>query len=290
MCYVYHYTTTEGFKGIVESQELWATSIYHLNDWTEFDHGRDAFIKSAKALLKSEEVADAAAQLLSYFHNAHPPLFVCSFSAAEDGDDLTQWRAYSPKGGYAIGFPIAELNTYGGMLGFDLLPCEYDTIGTSQFVEGIAKIMEQIFEMAGGIKGFRSQFPFNDPSKDALLAMLLKYVAKWKHDAFRAEKEHRLVHLPEPGECQKFRMSGSNLVPYVAFSLKNDKPWKKTQIEKLWKKVQIVVSPCSPDAGELRRESVGAFLESELRKHNLPTDCGKSVRLSRAPYRTAIGG
>jgi hypothetical protein len=280
MCYVYHYTTAEGFKGIVESQGLWATSIYHLNDWTEFDYGRDAFRERAKTLLQNEQEANAAAQLLAYLHDAHPPLFVCSFSGAEDGDDLAQWRAYSPKGGYAIGFPIAPLRDHAGRLRFDLLQCEYGTGGAQGAVEGIAKIMQQIIQMAGGVNGFQSQFPFNDLSKDHLLAILLKFVAKYKHDAFRAEKEWRLVHLPEPGEGPKFRMSASVLVPYVAFDLKCDK---------LWKQAQIVVSPGSPEAARLRRESAQAFLESELRKHNLPTDCARTVRLSKAPYRTAPG-
>ncbi|OHB73757.1 MAG: hypothetical protein A2Z25_00740 [Planctomycetes bacterium RBG_16_55_9] len=52
MCYVYHYTTTEGFKGILESGEIWATSIYCLNDWTEFEYAREPFIDSVRALLK----------------------------------------------------------------------------------------------------------------------------------------------------------------------------------------------------------------------------------------------
>ncbi len=281
MCYVYHYTIAEGFKGIVEGQELWATSIYHLNDWTEFDQGRDAFTERAMTLLKSQEAAEAAAQLLYYLHDVHPPLFVCSFSAGEDGDDLAQWRAYSPKGGYAIGFPIAKLLTHAGMLSFDLLQCEYGTAGAQGAAERIVKIIEQILQMAGGVKGFRSQFPFNDPSKDGLLAVLLTFVARYKHDAFSAEKEYRLVHRLAPGEQQRFRMSGSVLLPYIPLSLQN---------EELWKQAQIVVSPCLPDAAELRRESVGAFLESELRKHNLPTDCARNIRLSRAPYRAVLGG
>jgi len=279
MCYVYHYTTEEGFKGIIESQELWATSIYHLNDWTEFEYGRVALVEGAKALLKNKEAVDAAVQLLSYLYDAHAPLFVCSFSVAGDGDDLSQWRAYCPRGGYAIGFPIAKLLTPAGMQGFDLWQCEYGTVGASQFVEGLAKIIEQIFEMAGGVNGFRSQF--HDPYKDGLLALLLKYVARYKHDSFSAEQEWRLVHLLEPGERPEFRMSGNARVPYVAFSLENGE---------LWRQAQIVVSPCLPEAAERRRASVRAFLESELVKRGLPTDCARSVRLSRAPYRIATGG
>lgn len=280
MCYLYHYTTADGFKGIIESQDLWATSIYHLNDWTEFEHGRDAFIESAKALLKDEKVLDAVMQLLSYLHDQHPPLFVCSFSAAKDGDDLTQWRAYSSEGGCAIGFPTARLLNETGMQRFDLLQCEYDTAGVGKTVEGTVKIMGHIIEMAGGIRGFRSQFLFNDPTKDGLLALLLKFVAKYKHEAFITEKEWRLVHLLEPGEHPRFRMSGNIQVPYVSFSLKN---------EGLWKQAKIVLSPCLAETVERRRKSVQAFLEFELRKHNLPTDCARTVRPSRAPYRATVG-
>jgi hypothetical protein len=279
--YVYHYTTDEGFKGIIESQELWATSIYHLNDWKEFDYGREALIESTKALLKSKEVADAGAEMLSYLYDTHPSLFVCSFSAAEDGDDLTQWRAYSSKGGYAIGFPIVKLMEHAAMQKFDWLLCEYSTTSASQFVEKLANIIEQIFQMAGGIGRFQSQFPFKDPSRNPLMAMLLKFVAKYKHDAFKAEKEHRFVRLLTSIEQPRIRMSGGLSVPYVAFSLKN---------QELWKQAQIVMSPCLPDAAKLRRKSVKEFLEYELGRHELPVDCAKSVRLSRAPYRNTMSG
>ncbi len=279
MCYLYHYTSADGFSGIIESQELWATSVYHLNDWTEFEHGRDAFIESAKVLLKDEKVVDAAVQLLSYLHDQHPPLFVCSFSAAKDGDDLTQWRAYSSGGGCAIGFPTAQLLNEAEMQRFDLLQCQYDTAGVGKTVEGTVRIMGHIIQMAGGIHGFRSQFPFNDPTKDGLLALLLKFVAKYKDEAFIAEKEWRLVHLLERGEHPRFRMSDNVQIPYVTFNLKK---------EALWKQAKIVLSPCLPETAERRAECVQAFLESELHKHNLPRDCARAVRLSRVPYRANI--
>jgi hypothetical protein len=36
---LYHYTTADGLKGIVENDELWATSAYYLNDSTEIMYG-----------------------------------------------------------------------------------------------------------------------------------------------------------------------------------------------------------------------------------------------------------
>lgn len=33
---LYHYTSLAGLRGIVERQELWATTVYYLNDELEF--------------------------------------------------------------------------------------------------------------------------------------------------------------------------------------------------------------------------------------------------------------
>jgi hypothetical protein len=36
--FLYHYTDVHGSKGIIDSQALWATNIYYLNDSQEFDY------------------------------------------------------------------------------------------------------------------------------------------------------------------------------------------------------------------------------------------------------------
>ena len=176
MCYVYHYTTTEGFKGILESAEIWATSIYCLNDWTEFEYAREPFIDSVRALLIDKEAADGATLLLSSLFEKRPPLFVCSFSAARDGDDLSQWRAYSNPYGCAIGFQVATLLNYAGMLRFDLSRCEYGTAGIQEMAKATAKIMGKIIRMAGGIKSFHSQYPFGSPLSETILNTCRTYL------------------------------------------------------------------------------------------------------------------
>jgi hypothetical protein len=181
MCYVYHYTTTDGFKGILESGEIWATSIYCLNDWTEFEYARKPFIDSLPALLNNEDTAGGAASLLpdlDKFVNPRPPLFVCSFSAARDGDDLGQWRAYSHPYGYAIGFHVDTLRNYAGLLGFSLVPCEYGTADIQETAKRTAEIMGKTIDRHGGVVRFRSQYPFGDPWSE----QVLKAVAGYKND------------------------------------------------------------------------------------------------------------
>ncbi len=41
---LYHYTSAEGFKGIIESGALWATNILHMNDTEELKHGVNEFL------------------------------------------------------------------------------------------------------------------------------------------------------------------------------------------------------------------------------------------------------
>ncbi len=270
MCYVYHYTTDEGFTGIIESQEIWATSIYHLNDYREFYHGRDQFIENTKALLTSEE-AEAAKEILLALDQSQPSLFVCSFT--DVGDSLYHWRAYCPSGGYAIGFPIVELLNHAGRLGLHIYRCDYGAV-SPVMVEKFAEIVREIISMCGGLNGFRSEFS----TRDTLMHMLQMFIAQYKDDGFSVENETRLVYYGDHRLDLRFRMSGNDRIPYVAFSLKN---------EELWKQAQIVVSPGSPDTAELRCKSVKASLRSVLLKHDLPTDCADSVRLSEVPYRAS---
>jgi hypothetical protein len=156
------------------------------------------------------------------------------------------------------------------------MKCEYSTVGAGQFAKGFAPIMNEIFKLAGGAKAFHTQSPFRDPDKDGLLATLWQYVAKYKHDAFDAECEWRLVRLLTHGYRPQFRLSNGALVPYVPFSLKS---------ADLWRQAEIVMSPCLPDAATLRQKTARAFLEAELARHSLPTDCARSIRPSEAPYR-----
>ncbi len=105
--YLYHYTTAEGLKGIIENQEIWASDIFSLNDASEVYHGV-ALLK--KHLATQQETSEGRLNTsLEAFREAlgeigphtATPTYVCSFS--EEPNDLSQWRAYCPDGGYAIG-------------------------------------------------------------------------------------------------------------------------------------------------------------------------------------------
>ena len=266
---VYHYTTKDRFESIIKKQEIWATSIHQFSDHLEFRLGRKQFLESARAALTSEE-AEAAEEILLYLLSVdRPDLFVCSFTNADDSP--LHWKEF---GEYAIGFPFVELLSHAGMLGFQVHYCCYEP-ANQDIVKGFAGIVSKVISMCGGLKGFRSQFPFGNP----LMDMFLTLIAKYKHHSYGGEKETRLVyHIPGFTRVRKLKVesgeSSDSPDSYVAFSLKS---------QELWRQAEIVLGPCSGDDRERRLEVAKTFLGSQLKNKGLPTVCVDNIRHSQIP-------
>jgi hypothetical protein len=156
---LYHYTSGEGLFGIIEQDNIRATHVSCLNDYTEFSHAFQekfveplltSFQQELPTVLCTPEALKVIKGVLS--EQNHKALlniiesskltndaFVCSFTAGtttdsaadlNPGDRLSQWRGYShsPQG-FSLGFDrkllleIAVLNnTYAKA---DLFECVY---------------------------------------------------------------------------------------------------------------------------------------------------------------------
>lgn len=131
---LYHYTSEAGLSGIIENDNLRATHVRFLNDWTEF---REAFTEtyvrrllgSFQAELPGDLPADTRLVIDGMVSRRAPEIleiiagsgsandtFVCSFTSAlhdesgDPGDKLSQWRAYaSAAQGFSLGFDRALL-------------------------------------------------------------------------------------------------------------------------------------------------------------------------------------
>lgn len=60
---VWHYTDVQGFKGIVESEGLWATNADFLNDPTELKYGVELLIERLSERLAEEKQVEEQANL-----------------------------------------------------------------------------------------------------------------------------------------------------------------------------------------------------------------------------------
>lgn len=110
---LYHYTSKEGFLGIIENKMLWASEILYMNDGKETYVAFEIF----KELLKEDKNTDIKKKIDCLDEEFQNLLFkefrgfetyVISFS--EKKDDLNMWRAYGDDGfGICIEFDSCNL-------------------------------------------------------------------------------------------------------------------------------------------------------------------------------------
>jgi len=111
---IYHYTDGKGAQGILESQSLWATHYRYLNDFSELVIFRKALASWRSTVDREPQHVDRLLkELLDIFFGGRekPPeteAYIVSF-CDDEGDRLSQWRAYGRGDGYALGFDRTEL-------------------------------------------------------------------------------------------------------------------------------------------------------------------------------------
>lgn len=235
---LYHYTTLAGIHGIATTKHLWATSIRHLNDATEFMYAHGV-LRSALEQQSRGQPADVSATIevllgdLDFrristslaFVESSGLTFVTSFS--KNKDQLSQWRAYCPGGGFALGFRVDALQTIGSEQGFELVQCSYDKQHHVREAETIAsEILALVSKVpadarkrmpAGGkrIPAHIAHHIF--PIRQQMLDEIQQRAPTWKHPNFREEDEWRLVSSHRP--ATDFRVGRTAIIPYVEIQL-----------------------------------------------------------------------
>ena len=123
--YLYHYTSVEGFKNIIESHSLSLTESNFLNDPQDCklfeyilkNNIKDNENKTAQEIIDSCKLKENKDEILKVISNCsfedyidylykHIKLYVMSFS--KDGDDLSMWNYYG-KGGLSLKISKNEL-------------------------------------------------------------------------------------------------------------------------------------------------------------------------------------
>lgn len=261
---LYHYTSAEALLGLVQSKSLWATDIRFLNDTEEFTFARDLILSEVTrraSRLRNERVRSIVSEQLSELTTrAIPRAYVVSLS--ERGNALSQWRAYAPRDGVAIGFHHGAL---GAVKDFALYRCEYLNTAhteTKQDRKAIDVIVDDVYcsvqwaarliqgesrkVSAGGVNTMEAQ-----REHASLIAHTIVWAAlKIKHAGFSEESEWRLVdNMPglnlvhalgdDPNEFVHFRRGAFGVTPYLVAAL-----------PELWEKAplgiaKIVVGPSS---------------------------------------------
>ena len=214
---LYHYTTQEGLLGIVKSRSLWTTSILHLNDSSEFNYAFSVVRRRLESKLEAAKgryeafyrLALASLTAAKYF-----TVYVGSFS--EEGDLLSQWRAYTHNGiGFSVGFHDTDLQQLALKQNYRLVKCLYAENEHSEIASRLIENAEGWVDQRGDEIAHRGFFQ-----------NLIEIAPLFKNPAFREEKEWRVVsRLHLLGQESEFRAGKSMLIPYREFNLEAENQW-----------------------------------------------------------------
>lgn len=272
---IYHYTTLQGLKGILESQEMWFTDYGYLNDSDELEHGLQLFEEKLKVAIGRKEYADVAGIFEAWIENMRNHQHrICIASYSLDGDSLSQWRAY---GSVAIGFaPSYELTGSRGECRFDSVI--YDHANQERLVEFFLHHILQSFrhDMANAEAWKRLNIK---EIYQGGVYQLVSMSALFKNEGFADEREVRVAYVENPDLFEKlsiepaqkrFRATAEAIIPYVTSADISHMDEKLTLPIR-----EIVVGPAISEVG---KKSIREFLDHlGLNKVD--------VRSSKVPYR-----
>lgn len=159
---LWHYTKADALGCVLHENRILATMADYLNDRSEFVHAFD-FYFDEKSLTPDFEESQ----------------FPFIFSLSEQGDLLSQWRAYAYPKGVAIGFDKKELDAIATNSNMNLMDCVYDEGDKKRILEKIPP------SMSLGVS-------FGD-NQQLINPNLMLNAAKFKHEGFREEREWRII-------------------------------------------------------------------------------------------------
>jgi hypothetical protein len=174
---IYHYTSGDGLKGIVENSEMWLTNTAFVNDITECKA-----LQEEKNLFNDNDfsntyVADSWRNFIQYPDGRDNNTYIASFSKGEES--LGQWRAY---GNFRIGFRAKDLVKSP----FNLYKCVYEKDEIKKWILKKEKVKEW------GGDGLDDQVKRG--TSDVLIRAASK---KYKNKHFKEENEIRLAVISD---------------------------------------------------------------------------------------------
>lgn len=223
---LYHYCSSSTFASIVLGRSIWLSSLSLSNDSLEGRLVRDTLLRVAE---RDSIEAGVRQQLKQSLVHAERWFEGLGFCLSEDGDLLSQWRAYADNAaGVAIGFSssylikLSEEMAQRGETTFKLHKVEYDRTKHDALMEPAYRELRGIVDTGAFRSEDSAQLRRDVRVK---LAQLVPKFYELKTDGFREEREWRLVSFvigmakASPPDPVRFRAVQGRIVPYRTFDL-----------------------------------------------------------------------
>ncbi len=234
---LYHYCDSVGLLGIFDSQKLWATHTFYLNDTTEINYTHELIEQIYHELIKKAPLDEnqegnndhqlsyrGLLHRLSYKTMRPKPnndIFVICF--CKQKDLLSQWRGYGNKGsGYAVGFKTSKLKSIDSKFSLHkiLYSEEEQKIILRKMIDAVISSFKK------SIIGTNSKEQERIAEEHIVIfeGEIVSLATYFKHPSFSEEEEWRLVY--DKGKDSslkeiKFRANKNGIIPYVEFESRN---------------------------------------------------------------------
>lgn len=236
---LYHYCSTEAFLSIIESKTIRASEFSLSNDAME---GRWLQKIVGELCLDLKLNANEINHLSSLLDDMHGLLGGAGFCLSEEGDMLSQWRAYATNGaGIAIGFNKECFGDVASPLP-SVSPVIYDIATQRKLVTGVVeRIAGQLRQGAGSLPELMILDDAERKRLDSLnidfrvsVFSMFPHLYLLKNPAFKEEREWRsVIHVLPVSRTERDERAGSGwtlddmnyralndrIVPYKALPL-----------------------------------------------------------------------
>lgn len=232
---LYHYTGIGALLGLVQSESIWASHAYYLNDSREILHAcevlKSVLSDGIESFPSEEQIfLTQFSKWLSTFGQDAFHIYI--FSLSEQRSLLSQWRSYTPHGkGVSLGFSPHTLNSMLANSGFRIARCLYEHSEHRLLLEALREKMLITFRQEAGETGPSGNHPSEKYFSflEKFRGDLLQVLSVIKHPAFKEESEWRIIspyYAKYTIPAIKFREGASMLMPYIEIKLPppNDLP------------------------------------------------------------------
>jgi Protein of unknown function (DUF2971). len=206
---LYHYCSLSTFSKIIENKKLWLSHYEFVNDYLDM---KWIHHKMDYELNLHQDKNEVEAFIRNYNLNIKDKYIAC-FS--EDGDLLSQWRAYADDGcGIAIGFKSSELKIKNHFPHINEIDFEMNRIGLLKMNYDDRQqdllVKETIYSITTE----------NKPDFIASGGYLERFSMIFKNYKFQEEKEWRIVKVSsKDSPAKKYRIEKNQIIPYEEIDL-----------------------------------------------------------------------
>jgi hypothetical protein len=285
---LHHYTDAFGVEGIISSNVLWATATQFSNDLSEIEYAVSIAMQVIEETWGNMRGMGPWEKVLvqHLVHLFNTPLhsfgqpFIASF--CEEGDLLSQWRAYGQASGFSLAFrPLSQDDEVKLLCkhGFRTMVKRVIYEPNKQRAR-LRFLLRRLIKLVNGFS-FKTTSSEGTAAHVELSVLLILEMTDWacavKHESFSEEKEWRIVTYPKGAT-----LTGVNPANFEGVSVR---PTSKLLLPYMiveppsGKRLPLIGVRCGPS--QFQEQSARA-MNILLRKHgynNLP------VTLSSVPLR-----